>query len=718
MNDMREKMRCASNCRTYLCGAVLITTLCSAMCHAAEGTIGTTEPLDPTKSGRDFLSSFCGAFWVPSSEAGLEAARRIHADFSFGSVPGPSTNRADKILGVPHYMLGWGPALTPDEAFVSGDSKPAAGSHVCFNSPSWRQRILPDLEKYITNTPMDALLLDAVWWGAFGRPEDWCCCQHCQRQFKEKFGKELPITRKFEFAQLDPQTARQAIEWRQNSLEEFARLIQAKAKSLRPDLPINFHGQGAFFIDRGNFFGPLSLLKLSDFNYWEWYGDELFYSALLRGLSPKPVFGHAPYQMEAVTEGPAACWPGSAAQWLLAGYSDDYCDAIVAGMLAHGCRPIMHVPWNPEGGLNQNAVQLMEPLFRKVHEKEPYLRKASPIPYAAIVYSDTTKIYYPRDDLTKSPLPHLRGAFQILQRLRLPARFLGDFDLDAETLRKFRAVIFPNTAILSKPQVEAITQYVRDGGTILCTFETGLHDESGQRKGNFDLADVLGLQYVSARNYEAWAKSVGCLVLNGNFMVSLQKLLAPRQNTSLFMPGPCIQTRSLAGVTKADLTMGEPETIPAIHINAYGRGKAAYISTPLFKNYLAPANPPALPKEVNIIPYARRGWTTELVRELLNELAPDPPLKVESGPMLEATFFEQKEQGRIVVHLLNASVRELGKAYPLEQARILIRKDFAAPRRAYTAWPEKKDLILENKGQYIEIVAPETRIHQIVALER
>jgi len=85
---------------------------------------------------------------------------------------------------------------------------------------------------------------------------------------------------------------------------------------------------------------------------------------------------------------------------------------------------------------------------------------------------------------------------------------------------------------------------------------------------------------------------------------------------------------------------------------------------------------------------------------------------------LESTFFEQSEEDRIVVHLLNSTVRILGKTYPIGPAKILVRKDIAKGRKAYVVWPKRKKLKTKKRGDYLEVHVPETRVHQIVVFER
>jgi hypothetical protein len=80
----------------------------------------------------------------------------------------------------------------------------------------------------------------------------------------------------------------------------------------------------------------------------------------------------------------------------------------------------------------------------------------------------------------------------------LEGRFFFDFvhedHLDAETLKKYSALLLPNIALLSDHQCRQLRAYVEAGGSLLATFETSLYDERNQRRAEFGLADVFGIQ--------------------------------------------------------------------------------------------------------------------------------------------------------------------------------------------------------------------------------
>jgi hypothetical protein len=80
----------------------------------------------------------------------------------------------------------------------------------------------------------------------------------------------------------------------------------------------------------------------------------------------------------------------------------------------------------------------------------------------------------------------------------LEGRFLFDFvheeKLAPEDLRKYSALLLPNTALLSDQQCRQLSAYVDRGGSLLATFETSLYTERNERRTDFGLADVFGIR--------------------------------------------------------------------------------------------------------------------------------------------------------------------------------------------------------------------------------
>jgi len=110
-----------------------------------------------------------------------------------------------------------------------------------------------------------------------------------------------------------------------------------------------------------------------------------------------------------------------------------------------------------------------------------------------VVYGQRTHLFYKAPG-NFSTQQYIDGLYYAL----LEGRFLFDFvhedDLGAETLKKYTALILPNTALLSEEQCRQLKSYVDGGGSLIATFETGMYDERNRKRSEFGLADVFGIQ--------------------------------------------------------------------------------------------------------------------------------------------------------------------------------------------------------------------------------
>ncbi|MGW8179566.1 MAG: beta-galactosidase trimerization domain-containing protein, partial [bacterium] len=117
----------------------------------------------------------------------------------------------------------------------------------------------------------------------------------------------------------------------------------------------------------------------------------------------------------------------------------------------------------------------------------------------AILYSQRTLSFW---GVNEGNAAQDRGArldyFEGLYYALLQGRHLFDFvhedNLDKDTLKDYRALILPNVAFLSDHQCEQLRAYVNSGGCLLATYETSLYNEWGDRRSNFGLGDLLGVE--------------------------------------------------------------------------------------------------------------------------------------------------------------------------------------------------------------------------------
>jgi hypothetical protein len=130
--------------------------------------------------------------------------------------------------------------------------------------------------------------------------------------------------------------------------------------------------------------------------------------------------------------------------------------------------------------------------FQWIAKDEPHFVNRRPLASIGVVFSQRlNSLYQPPGG--GPPSDFLEGIYYAL----LEGRFLFDFvhedDLDPKALRKYAALILPNTALLSDPQCAALREYARNGGGLLATFETGRYDQTGARRKELALGDLFSV---------------------------------------------------------------------------------------------------------------------------------------------------------------------------------------------------------------------------------
>ena len=338
---------------------LLVTILCTAnLCQAqVQKTTSSHEPYRVKFTNNGLLDYWRGVYGPVEQAASVNDFQQMYGGFVFGGGI-PRRAQAAGIPGIVHFSAGSPPPPDkyPEWAMRHPDGSPyeaAAHYYACFNNSECQNDALTRAEQLVRTEPMSGLVLDAFWWG-----HTWCCCDSCQRDFQERFDEPLPLHPNWN----DSRQMRRCIEWRHDTLEKLYRRYYARLKAIRPDLLINIHGAQTSSLYL-NCFARVHHVREGDFAYMETYTDEVFFAAWLRGISKRPVMGHAPYFKDL---------PFFRTQ-PMSGYNDEYLKSVISGQLAHGCRVIMWLRWLPNGGLNSSTQKLMTPIFREIKEKEPYL---------------------------------------------------------------------------------------------------------------------------------------------------------------------------------------------------------------------------------------------------------------------------------------------------------------------------------------------------------
>jgi hypothetical protein len=161
--------------------------------------------------------------------------------------------------------------------------------------------------------------------------------------------------------------------------------------------------------------------------------------------------------------------------------------------IANGLRPwfskfsgVLHDPrW----------LKAVEDIFTWHKKVERYMRHQTPLARVALVYSQQTAWFYGGSRAEAKVEDHTLGWYQALIEARVQFEMVHDRLLDSAHVSQFKTLILPNIAALSDAQCGQLREFVKNGGSLLATYETSLYDEWGVRRNDFGLADLFGVSW-------------------------------------------------------------------------------------------------------------------------------------------------------------------------------------------------------------------------------
>jgi hypothetical protein len=553
-----------------------------------------------------------------------------------------------------------------------------------------------------------------------------CYCKHCRMNYKSDTGKVIPKRN------MESEAYRSYLHWADRKLEEVIRGTQTRLKRIKPDVALvtwtTNAGRFGHFLDiPRNMSARMNLLlDAPDQEFWM---DETN-----RGSSVVPAFGAA-YVWAVSNHRTAFAEPYLMSRGNPYGkdsFPAHEVERRVMLALTHGAGP--SIAYSQPEHLKAGVAQAM----REVKRRKPWLSEKRPEPWAAILMSDNTRVFYGRSSgqVEDRYLSHVFGWFRAALELHLPVTLVNDWNLVPDDLSRFKVLVLPNAASVDDRQADAVRKFVNNGGGLIASLDASLCDEFGTPRPRLALGDVLGVEHrgVAAtvagkekldENFtrtlpaDYWLKRKGVWefkrIAGLNSFLESQKLSELIGRAAVTFKGPLSRIELCPGskVVATVRAKGDSKSDdPAIVTNVYGKGRVVYFAAGIDAAYY-----------LNSYPY-HRFILGQAIEWAANSL---PPVMVSAPMCVHAVTVRQSKEGeRLIVHLFNDVNTTGGHGLPAEEVPLReevlpihdIRVVFRGyPIRSICLEPDHLELEMRRGESQVEVNVPKLSIHAMVVAE-
>lgn len=228
----------------------------------------------------------------------------------------------------------------------------------------------------------------------------------------------------------------------------------------------------------------------------------------------------------------------------------------------------------------------VDKIYQDHFRNEKYLRNTRPLARVGLMFSEKV-LNYGNEPWQKNYRDHESGMYQALIESRIPFEMVNDRLLSEEYLKPYKLLILPNISNLSDYQCLEIEKFVKNGGSILATFETSLYNEEGEKRTDFGLKTLFGVSSGKSVKGPMQNSYLKLKPENGAFHPVLKDLdNAYRIINSTFwtdvkpekeFPSPVTLIPTYPDLPMEHVYPREPETnIRGIYLNEFGKGRVVY----------------------------------------------------------------------------------------------------------------------------------------------
>lgn len=575
----------------------------------------------------------------------------------------------------------------------------------CVNSP-WRDFSFAQMKEIVGDCGADGTFTDGP---AFHSKT--CYCRFCQEKFKARFGEPIP-----DGSDRTSRIWKEFLRWKCECIAEWVKDVKEAIRSVNPEAKFYMNAPG---VNRLHTAEAVYLPEVG--RYEDYIGAEAFMY----------------YPDRAVV---TPVWNQSLTAKYLQAASRVNDSRPTVVFITYSMRP-GHLRPTPVGGLqiaisqtiaNGSGIwlEVVPPILerspedaaevRKIYglfdEKKEFFVGTKSLAKVAILWSRNTEDFYAADpsplddrkligfgmgseDTDKVFISSFLGACESLIRRHIPFDVIVDEEMTADALKRYGALVLPNSACLSDEQCEAIRGFVKSGGGLVATYQTSLYDEWGERREGLALADVLGAKLTGEGGGYMSTADVDHPVLKGI-----------RKFGGAPWPAAKIEASDSATIlARHDEGYEDKQTTPTLVANEFGSGRVVYAAGSLGNAYYIRTLP-----EFKVILGNAVEWVLADKRQT--------DVSAEMPELVEILLVAQEKENRVLAHLLNYTgewERPLNRVLPLTDFRFRIKADVLGGKlRRASLLTTGAEIASRSKDGWLEFTLPRLEAYEAIVLER
>jgi len=362
-----------------------------------------------------------------------------------------------------------------DECLVrqeDGSILPAynTGGYVCINKP-YMEKVKKDLFDLIQHD-LDGVFLDGPL--AMGK----CYCPHCVREFKELYNKTY-----------DEATEAEIMKYNTFKVTRFVKMCHEVVKGTKPEVVLYLNNSALCADITGS-----NTRELCD--YVDFLGAEGGFVWVDKNSTNYPVSPMAKI-LESQSGGkPTVIFiAGDYKPWSYYMHTAEETTLYYAQTIANGAN-VWYGLHGPTDQINTPGGEAAIKMNRFILDHDDIFADHKSVNRVALMWSQNTANYYKssvgmsdfrnsqtvgeENEFFSDHYNAFYGAYEMLARSHVQHDVIDEVNVINGDLAKYDLLIMPTCACVSDREVEKITEFVKNGGNLITTYDTGFYDENGE----------------------------------------------------------------------------------------------------------------------------------------------------------------------------------------------------------------------------------------------